>query len=758
MIFSCDDLPCSERRVPLSAVLDSMPDVVLILDAKAHVLVANRRAQELFARNEKALTGKHLQNLLPDICFFGGGPSRHCDRTSEQCGRYFERQEIGHCRTCEVHLEDNNTRRVFELRMQRVALGQTGTHICVLRDVTERRQAEQRLQREQRKFGHILDAMPAGVWLLDESGDCHFENLASLRIWGFASAQADVADRRVWCTEANGQRRLVTRLDDICSARASTSVAHGGLEIIDVFGGEGGVKSLLISERRLVPGDDGYDDGDGNRAVVVQDMTEHLRLAKAAKLRDDLSSNVFNSSTVGICVVVTDGRILMTNSKLSELLGYSEQELLRLNVRDITWADDWNTVCAPLLESLVSEKRTRVAYEKRYRHRNGHPVWVVVDVSLISDPAAESAYLLGQIIPIDARKQAEEELAVRDAALTLAQRTAHFGYWLWSPDEQVFTCSNEAANLLGLPGNTESSLWAVAENAHGEDRALVDSALYCLLHGEMMLDLDFRIVTPDGAVARVVHMRGEMARSDSAMPLYVGTVTDITERKRVEDELRASQRDLRQLQICQEERLEDERRRIALELHDDLGELLTGLKMGLSAIRLRHIENPLFTSEINAVKRLVDETFRVVRRVASNIRPPALNVGLVPAVQWLGKEFASRYDIRCEISIGLDERISLPDEIATPVFRVIQETLTNSARHAAASCVHVQLSFDDDQLQVDVCDDGIGFDPEAPMYNKHYGLFSQRERIAALGGTLRIVSAPDKGTTTMFSVPLKDKP
>jgi len=758
-LFSCEGLSLSEPpRFPLSIVLDSMPDAVMILDGDIRVALANSSARELFAAEGRRLAGTHLQELLPDICFLGGGPLRRCASVGDEGMRACELPEGRYCRACEISLSaDGDSPRVLELRMQRVALDPSGAHICVLRDVTERRMAERRLRSKQRELERILDAMPAGVWMLDRAGNCCFENLAARRIWAFASAQADVAGRRAWRVEKDGQRRPVTTLADLCGDGAAAP-DRGAMEMLDIFGPGGNYKSLLISEKRLSPGDDGHDgDDDSNHLVVIQDMTDHTRLAKAARLQDELSLSVFNSSTIGICVSDTDGCILVANPTLCELVGYSEDELLRLTVRDITWPSDWTNACEARVDALLSGDQTRTAYEQRYRHRDGHPVWVVVDASLLSDPATGPTYVLGQVIPIDARKQAEGELAVRDAALDIAQRTARFGYWLWSPTERTFTCSGEAARLLGVASQTGGSPWALAGNVHCDDRGLLYSALNCLLRDEMMLDLDFRIAAPDGSVARVIHMRGETAQSDGAAPLYVGTITDITERKRVEEELRASQRDLRQLQICQEQRLEDERRRIALELHDDLGELLTGLKMGLSAIRLRHAGNPALLGEINGIKGLVDDSFRVVRRVASNIRPPALNVGLIPAVQWLGQEFESRNGIRCQVNIDLDEQIRLPDEIATPVFRVIQETLTNTARHASASCVSIQLSIDGGQLLVDVRDNGIGFNPEAPGCNKHYGLFSQRERISALGGTLRIVSAPARGTTTMFSVPLEEE-
>ena len=227
---------------------------------------------------------------------------------------------------------------------------------------------------------------------------------------------------------------------------------------------------------------------------------------------------------------------------------------------------------------------------------------------------------------------------------------------------------------------------------------------------------------------------------------------NITKYKQADRALRQSNQKLRKLSAHMESLVEDERKHIAREVHDELGQLLTALKMDISLLRLRFGENPALMEKIDDMRSLVEEAIRVMRNVASTLRPIALDIGLRPALEWLTKDFSHRSGIRCHL--GWDgDAATLDNEIVTAVFRIVQECLTNVARHAAASEVDITLAFDG-HLQVTIEDNGRGFDTEKMDKVTGLGLLGMQERVLALNGTLDIQSDPEGGTRLTIELPL----
>jgi signal transduction histidine kinase len=210
---------------------------------------------------------------------------------------------------------------------------------------------------------------------------------------------------------------------------------------------------------------------------------------------------------------------------------------------------------------------------------------------------------------------------------------------------------------------------------------------------------------------------------------------------------------LRALSTYHEKELEEERRRIAREVHDELGQFLTALKMDISLLRLRFGDDPELREKAEDMRGLVEQTIQVVRHVASNLRPAALDLGLVPAIEWLAEDFGHRWEIACRVDLSGAE-ITLDDIHATAVFRVVQESLTNVARHAGASAVTISLDVAHDRLQLSIRDNGRGFDPAAIENTRSFGLLGMRERMLGLGGALIVDSATGKGTTVTIYLPI----
>jgi signal transduction histidine kinase len=236
---------------------------------------------------------------------------------------------------------------------------------------------------------------------------------------------------------------------------------------------------------------------------------------------------------------------------------------------------------------------------------------------------------------------------------------------------------------------------------------------------------------------------------------YTVILRDITVRKQAENALLASQRELRELSARVLEAREDEKARIARELHDELGQLLTALKMDLSWVRERVPESEL-TPKLDEMGRLLDQTVASTRRIAADLRPLMLDdLGLADAASWLVDDFGKRYGIASRIELPGDGALeNMPKSTATAVYRAIQESLTNIARHAGAKNARVVIAAENGSLEVEVEDDGRGIAPEDLAKARSLGLKGMRERIAFLGGSFEVARAPRGGTRLRIKVPL----
>lgn len=260
--------------------------------------------------------------------------------------------------------------------------------------------------------------------------------------------------------------------------------------------------------------------------------------------------------------------------------------------------------------------------------------------------------------------------------------------------------------------------------------------------------------------ASISHLR------EDGKPLYTVILRDITERKRAEQELRMSRVYLRNLYDNLQTIREEERKRIARELHDDLGQTLGAVRIDLTLLRN---ELPTDMPELEKSAALIDtlllSAITSVRRISSDLRPrPLDDLGLVPALQMLAGEFSQRHNIVCDVSAPSDD-VPLPDDIASPLFRMVQESLNNVVKHADATHVRIELSLNENILSLTVADNGKGLRAADTQKADSFGLIGMRERAWAMGGSLNIRSADvnrgadqiSNGTTVCISIPLDEK-
>jgi signal transduction histidine kinase len=230
----------------------------------------------------------------------------------------------------------------------------------------------------------------------------------------------------------------------------------------------------------------------------------------------------------------------------------------------------------------------------------------------------------------------------------------------------------------------------------------------------------------------------------------------IAERQAAEEALRQSREELRLLASHLEQIKEDERKRIAREIHDELGQNLLALRLDISMLHERTAHNhPRLNAKVHNVLAQIDTTMKSMRAIINNLRPAVLDLGLNAAIEWQVQEFKRRTGIVCQLSMD-EHDLNLDDKRATALFRVLQESLNNVIRHAQASRVEIDMHQKGDTVMLRVADDGIGTYPGCRRKSNSFGLIGIKERVSSLGGQVTIGSVHAKGTALTISIPIVD--
>ncbi|MDB5210856.1 MAG: domain S-box protein, partial [Sediminibacterium sp.] len=297
---------------------------------------------------------------------------------------------------------------------------------------------------------------------------------------------------------------------------------------------------------------------------------------------------------------------------------------------------------------------------------------------------------------------------------------------------------------------------------HGSFLHLVDEedrefALQTSIHTQETgepFTIEYHITTFKGE-KRIIqeHGYGEKDNNGQVIRLF-GTAQDITERKKAEDKLKQSYAEIRQLTEHLQNIREDERKNIAREIHDELGQQLTAIKMDVAWIDKK---TPEATDEIKRKLKniigLLNESNQSVRRILSELRPKILDDhGLLEAIQWLGHEFSRASGIPVTF-VSTEKDIKASEQIATCIFRVCQEAFTNITRHSHATHVLNSIKITEGNIVVTIEDNGVGFDATSIQNKKSFGILGMKERVGSLGGKFELVASVGKGTSIKVSLP-----
>ncbi len=481
--------------------------------------------------------------------------------------------------------------------------------------------------------------------------------------------------------------------------------------------------------------------------ITERKLTEQALRESEMRYRD-----LFEHSALPMSRTSLTGKIVAANKRYEDLTGYSRNELLyKMTIADL--------VAPELAGSVMATHRAHLAtgapesYETVIVTKEGERITVAITARLIPGTNEDIAIIQN----ITKRRKAEQALRESEERYRATFENTGTAMAIVEEDTTISLANGKFAALSGysreeIEGKMKWTDFVVPADL---DRMLAYHYERRKPGGEAPKQYEFRFVARDGSIKEIL-LNIDMIPLTSKS---VCSLLDITERKRAEKKLEESRQQMRDLSGRVLSAQEEERTRISREIHDELAQALTALRYDLTSLRKRFAgREDAPAQKLKEMDDRISETIKTVQRISTELRPGMLDdLGLVSAVEWYLNDFQERTKIKCDLKIQ-PEDFALDAERSTAVFRILQEALTNVARHAEATEVRVRLEKEQGTLLLEVRDNGRGITAEQASSGKSLGLIGMRERARLWQGSVRIEGMMGKGTTVAVEMPLDESP
>lgn len=608
--------------------------------------------------------------------------------------------------------------------------------VVSVQDITPLKKAEEAATRHALHLRAVLDALPVGVWIGDDQGSVQQTNLTAQRLWSGTDTQPDEANEanraNPWWT-ANADMPIS---HDSLMRRAAVVRASVDSGLVELMVPAGGRRTLQTTASPIL---DAAGSVVGAIAIDEDLTTLHQREAAARQARDQLE-RILDACTVGLALTTAQGRVRNHNLAWTVLVGSAVQD----NVLGETLEPGDTSVPHDLIGRVTRNDIPAYAGEHRMRRATGGVGWTLLVVSRLPGAWGQEDQALVQVFDIDERRRIAEEISGSRLRLAAAQKLARMGDWQWDIQSGRVDCSDQMLRMMDPEGKVKDALFYdfLMQMVRPDERPGLSAAIERALQGGGALSRDISM-TPSDGVELIVNVQGVAQRTPAGMSM-AGTMQDITERKHTEFALREARERLRELVAHESDLIESERKRIAREVHDELGQLLTASRMDLSMLMTQLTPGSAAAQRALQMRETMTSMTEVVRHVASHLRPAALDLGLTAAIEWLAEDFSLRWETQCDLHLPRDNEPELTESASLALFRAVQESLTNIAKHAQATRVSISMKVEGDMLTLQVADNGRGFDPVAVAARRGggLGLLGMRERMHAIGADFAIQTSP----------------
>lgn len=748
---------------------------VYVVDKDFRYLVAEGPVTEAFGLSRKMLEGHTVSEVFPD---------ERGERMEARLQQNFAGETVS--------FETEHNGRVYWTQ-QAPLLDSIGQAIILTLDITERKRAEEALRQSEARFALFMQHLPGLAWIKDMQGRYVYANTAAEKAFSssleklYGKTDEEIFPPRIAVQFKENDRRALSE--------------GQGVQVIETLEQADGVLHSSLVSKFPIPGPDGSPALIGGTAF---DITERLYAEEALRESEERFSAILRQATTGIVRKDNEGRLVFVNQAFCNMLGYTEADLLGKTVWEFMHPED-------VAENKRSYHRLMAEgipfnLERRLLRSDGAIIWVDASVSPIMDATGKPQSAVTVEVDITGRKQAEE--ALRQLNLQLEDRVL-------SRTAKLRAVNQTLRDEIGERKRIEEALRQSESSARTNEEKL--RTLFDLLPvGISFLDPKGQIVQMNSALLNILKLSKEellsqkyqarkYIRADgmpmspaefasaralterrtvhnvetgilledgeviwtnvSAAPVDVADVgvvvvtVDITDSKRAERALQESHRRLRILSQRLVEVQEDERRALARELHDRVGQTLAALNINLIIIngQLSGEATEQIGTRLNDSMNLVAETIALVRDVMTDLRPSVLDdYGLEAALESHLAQFISRYNISARLEKPDQPLPRLGPSVEMTVLRIAQEALMNIARHARATQVNLSLRQEVDAVCLTIQDNGIGIESwqDANRPGSH-GLTIMRERAEAFDGTLNVQSFPGQGTVVELRIPYR---
>jgi PAS domain S-box-containing protein len=728
----------TERAHALQLVTDQAGDALVVFDAQLQVIYANPAACQMSGYSVEELRGSPASALLPERA--GSLLPAHLERLSRQP---FSRDEW-------PLLCKDGREKIIDITTQRLP---DGRYLAIGRDLSESREAQRQIASERCRLKTLVNAIPDAIWMKDTEGRYLAVNPGLEALLGRSEAEIIGHDDQQLFPPEFANRSITSDHQVLERRQVQLFVEHyrhpdGGLRQFET------IKAPVFDALGQLTGVLG----------IARDMTLAQAAREALKESEKRFRTLFENASDAAFVIDSNMHFANINQRACDSLGYSRQELLGMTVADIDADEDSEELRDMALNPRADNAAITVYRQHRRADGSVFPVELRISRLLIDDQPCFLA-LARDITEREEtlqalRASAEFSRAVLDSTSSQVAVLDQDGRivavnesWRRFARERTLSPVQLASTGVGI------NFLEVCRSTQGEQR---DSAMRAC-HGVLDVlqgDADnFSFDCPCQSRDEQMWFIMNVTPLRSGIGGAVITYLDITEIKHAQQ---MRERAVSQLKALASKHLsiqEEERRLLSMEIHDQIGQMLTGLKLTLGTLLRKSTEQLLCHSPMEHAIEIVDGLLDTTRDIARRLRPPMLDdLGLIPAVRW----HVSKLTIPDGATISLDENIGqqrLPPAIELACFRLVQEAVSNALRHAGASTIIISIQRQSEQLKLSISDDGIGFDIEETFRKSEkltsLGLLGMRERVADLAGDFQLQSTQRCGTnlTASFSLP-----
>ena len=720
-----------ESEQKFSAIFQTIPDVVAILRLRdGLVLDVNDKWTQMTGYEKSERIGKTFDeiNLYVD-------PLLRARQVEEiiQKGEVHDLEALFRRKDGSI-LRGLMSARVIELDGELCA-------VMITRDITDLRAAEEARRQSEEKFLTIFQTIPDAV------------SIIRLKDW-VAIDVNEAWTRQTGYLKSERIGRPIQDLELFVDPEARESQLQVLLEKGEAYNLEaqyrikdGTVRYGLTSARVIEL------DGEQCAVGITRDITDLKRAEEAVRESEAKFRTLAETTPSAIIVYGDHDRIRYVNPGAESMSGYSRSDLLQMSIVDLIHPDFTTLVNAVLVEQRPERGSLRA--ELRLLRRGGEERWVDWSAGAIDFEGRPA--IIVTAFDITERKRAEEALRQSEERYRLIVENQTEFIVKWLPDGTRTFVNESYCRYFGV-SEDECVGTSFMPLVFPEFRDYVRRLTGALTPDAPEYTDEHLSFVPGGQRWQQWTNRGIFDASGNLVEL-LSSGRDITDRKLAEEREKESRRQLRALSAHLQSVREEERTRIAREIHDELGQALTGLKMDLSFVQsgVGKAADPglaRLVERTTSMSRLIDSTIQTVRRIATQLRPGILDdLGLVAALEWQAQDFQSRTGIVCRFKSDL-EHLDLDRDRSTAAFRIFQETLTNIARHSGANAVDVNLRHSDGEVVLHVMDNGKGILEADISGGGSLGILGMRERAHELGGELKIDGDQGKGTTVTLRIPL----